>query len=186
MAEERARRVEGARLVGCREMGDAAARRMRRRAAEELGIDILVRHGLHDARPGDEHVARPLHHHREVGDGRRIDGAAGTRTEDDRDLRHDTRRQDVAQEDLGIATERDDAFLDPRAAGIIQADDRRADLHREVHDLADLFGIRLGQRAAEDREVLAEDEDGPAIDLAVTGHDAIAEERVRRPTRRGW
>ena len=35
--------------------------------------------------------------------------------------------------------------------------------------------MRLGQRAAEDREVLAEDEDEPAVDRAVAGDDAVAQ-----------
>src|SRR5690606_21525450 len=42
------------------------------------------------------------------------------------------------------------------------------------HDLADLLRMRLGQAAAEDREVLAEDEDEPAVDRAVSGDDAVA------------
>ena len=48
--EERAHLVEGRRLVGGGEMRDAAARRMRRRAAQELRVDVLVGHGLHDVR----------------------------------------------------------------------------------------------------------------------------------------
>ena len=89
---------------------------------------------------------------------------------------HDTGRHDVAQEDLGVAAQRRDAFLDPRATGIVETDDRRADLHREVHDLADLLGVRLRQRSTEDREVLAEDEDEPSVDGSVAGDDAVAED----------
>ncbi len=55
-------------------------------------------------------------------------------------------------------------------------DDRGADLHREIHDLADLLGVRLRQRSTEDGEVLAEDEHGPAIDRAVTRHDTVTQE----------
>ena len=165
-------------LVVGREMRHAAAPGVDARAAERLRIDLLVGHRLHDVRPGDEHVARPLDHDREVRHGRRVHRAAGARSEDHRDLRHDARRQDVAQEDLRVAAQRRDAFLDPRSAGIVEADDRRADLHRQVHDLADLLGVRLRERAAEDREVLAEDEDQPPVDGPVAGDDAIAEEAV--------
>jgi hypothetical protein len=168
--------VEGRCLVGRVQVGDAASRGVRRRAAEELRIDVLMRHGLHHVRSGDEHVARPLDHDREVGDRRRVDRAAGARPEDHRDLRDDAGRQDVAQEDLGVPAEGRDTLLDPRATRIVQADDRRADLHREVHDLADLAGVCLGQRAAEDGEVLAEDEDRSAVHRAVPGDDAVAEE----------
>ena len=140
-----------------------------------LAIDILVGHRLHHLRAGHEHVARAFDHDREVGDGRRVDRAARARTQDQRDLRHDAGGQRVAQEDVGVAAERDDAFLDARAARIVQADDRRADAHREIHDLADLLGVRLGQRSAENREVLAEHENEPAVDRAVTGDDAVAQ-----------
>ena len=169
--------VERLRLVVRREVRDAAARRVRRRAAERLRVDVLVGHGLHDVGSGHEHVARALDHDREVGDRRRVHRAAGTRAHDHRQLRHDARRQRVAQEDVGVAAERHDALLDPGATRVVEPDDRRADLHRQVHDLADLLRVRLGQRSAEHREVLAEDEHEPAVDRAVPGDDAVAEER---------
>ena len=83
--------VERLGLVVRREVRDAAPRRVGRRAAERLGVDLLVRHGLHDVRAGDEHVARPLDHDREVGDRRRVHRAAGARAHDDRELRDDAR-----------------------------------------------------------------------------------------------
>ncbi len=55
-------------------------------------------------------------------------------------------RERVAQKDIGVAGERDDALLDARAARIVQPDDRRADAHGGVHDGDDLGGIGLGQR----------------------------------------
>ena len=48
-------------------------------------------------------------------------------------------------------------------------------LHGEVHDLADLLGVGLGQRAAEDREVLRVDEDQPPVDPSVAGDHAVAQ-----------
>ena len=68
------------------------------------------------------------------------------------------RGEHVALEHLGIAGEAGDAFLDARAAAVVEADDRRADLHRHVHDLADLLRVALGQRAAEHGEILREDD----------------------------
>ena len=158
-------------------MGDPAAGRVRRRPAKRLRIDVLVGDRLHDIGPGHEHVARAFDHDREVGDGRRVHRSPGARTHHDRELRHDARGQGVAEEDVGVAAQRDHALLDPRPAGVVQPDDRRADLHRQVHDLADLRGVRLGQRSTEDREVLAEDEDQATVDGPVPGDHAIAEER---------
>ena len=133
-------------------------------------------HGLHDVGAGHEHVARAFDHDREVGHRRRIDGPTRARSHDHADLRHDTRGEHVAQEDLRIAAQGRDALLDPRAAGIIEPDHWGADLHREIHDLADLLGVRLRQRSAEDREVLAEDKDEASIDGAMPGHHAVAED----------
>ena len=104
----------------------------------------------------------------------RIHRAAGAGAHDQRDLRDHAASHHVALEHVGIAAERSDAFLDARAARVVEADHRRADLHRLVHDLADLLGMRLGQRAAEHREVLREDEHHAAVDGAVAGHHAVA------------
>ena len=88
-------------------------------------------------------MAGRLDHEDEVGDGGRVDGAARAGSHDGGDLGDDAAGQGVAQEDIGIAAEREDAFLDARAAGIIESDDRRSSLHREVHDLDDLLRVSL-------------------------------------------
>ena len=144
------------------------------RPAQFLLRDDLVGHRLHDVGTGDEHEARILHHEDEVGHRRGVDRAAGTRSHDDADLGDDSAREHVALEHFGIAAEAGDALLDAGAARIVEADDRRADLHRHVHDLADLLRVALGQRAAEDGEILAEDEDQPAVDRPRSGDDAVA------------
>src|SRR3712207_7140136 len=64
-------------------MGDAAPPRVDARPAERLRVDLLVGHRADDIGAGDEHVARPLDHDREVGHRGRVDRAARTRTEDD-------------------------------------------------------------------------------------------------------
>src|SRR2546429_2430888 len=42
------------------------------------------------------------------------------------------------------------SLLDPGSPRVVEPDDRRARLHRQVHDLADLARVGLGERAAED------------------------------------
>ena len=115
-----------------------------------------------------------LDHEDEVGHRRRVDGAAGARAHDHADLRDHSGALDVADEDVAVGAERDDALLDPGAAGVVEADHRRADLGGEVHHLDHLLGHHLAERAAEDGEVLAEDEDGAAVDLAVAGDHGVA------------
>ena len=175
VADQRSRQLQCLRLARREEVRDAARLVVDARAAQPLEIDLLVGHGLHDIRAGDEHVARALDHDDEVRDRRRIHRSAGARPHDERELRHDAGGQGVAQEDVGIAAEAHDALLDPRAARIREADDRRAVLHRKIHDLADLLGVRFGQGATEDREVLAVHKDKPIVDASVSGDDAIAE-----------
>ncbi len=45
----------------------------------------------------------------------------------------------------------------------------------EIHDLHDLGSVGRGERAAENREILGEQEHASPVDRAVTGDDAIAE-----------
>ncbi len=143
-------------------------------AAELLLRDFLVRDGLDDVRAGDKHIGGLAGHEDEVGDGRGIDRAAGASPHDGADLRDDAARQGVAQEDVRIARERHHAFLNARAAGIVQADQRRSIAHRQVHDFANLQGVGFGKRAAEDGEVLREDVHEPALDAAEPGDEAVA------------
>ena len=98
------------------EVRDAARRVVGRGAAELLFGDLLVRHRFQHVGPGHEHVARVPDHDREVGDGRRVDGAAGAGAHDRGDLRHDARGQRVAEKNVRVAGEGQDPFLDPRAA----------------------------------------------------------------------
>jgi hypothetical protein len=148
---------------------------MRDRAAQALSVDILVGHRLHHIRSSYKHVARALDHDGEVGDRGRVDRTAGTRPHHDRDLGDHTRGKGVAQENLGISAERCDAFLDPRSARVIETNHRRPDVEREIHDLAHLLGVRLGQGTAEHGEVLAEHEYQAAIDRAVPGDDTVTQ-----------
>ena len=98
MAEGEELAYHGERLgfVGALEVRDAAPRVVRVGAAELLVRHLLVRHRLDDVGAGDEHVARPLDHQDEVGDGGRVDGAAGARSHDRGDLRDDARGEGVA------------------------------------------------------------------------------------------
>ena len=131
-------------------------------------------HRLDDVGPGDEHVAGPVHHEDEIGDGGRVDGAAGAGSHDRRNLRDHAARKRVAQENIGIAGERPDAFLNARAAGIVQPDQWRAVLQGEVHHLADFLRVGFGERSAEDGEILREDVGEPAVDAAIAADDAVA------------
>src|ERR1019366_6635096 len=78
-------------------------------------------------------------------------------------------------EDLAVGTERDDALLDARATGVVDADHRAAHARGEVHQLADLLAHHLAERAAEDGEVLAEHADLAPVDRAVAGDHRVGQ-----------
>ena len=136
--------------------------------------DVLAGDRLDDVGTGDEHVGLLVDHDGEVGDRGGVDRAAGARAHDQRDLRDDAGGHHVAVEDVAVEAERDDALLDARAAGVVDADDRAAGLDGQVHDLDDLLAEHLAERSAEDREVLGEHADRPAVDRAVAGDDPVA------------
>src|SRR5678815_4515684 len=92
---------------------------------ESFFRDFLMRDGLDHVRSGDEHVGRVFHHYVEIRDRRTVNSAASTRAHDATDLRHDAARERVAQKDVCVTAKTNHAFLDTRAAGIIQTDNRR-------------------------------------------------------------
>src|SRR5207247_100013 len=55
---------------------------------------------------------------------------------------------------------------------------RRPDLHRQIHDLADLGGVGLAERSAEHREVLGEHEHRPAVHGAVPRDDPVPRDEL--------
>ena len=151
------------------------------RAAEGVEGDVLAGRDPDHLRAGDEHVADAVDHEREVRDRRRVDRTASAWTEDEAELRNDPARLDVAPEDLRVARERDDAFLDPRTARIVDADDRDPVREREVHDLDHLLGKYLAERAAEHARVVAEEHHVAPVDLREPGDHAVARHAARMP-----
>ncbi len=147
---------------------------MRDGSAQLFLSDLFVSHRLHNFRARDKHVRTVFDHEDEVGHGWRVNGAARAWAHDQRDLRNDPRSQHITLKDIGIAAQRGNAFLDSCSARVVNADHRGSNLHRMIHDLADLLGVGLRQRAAEHGEVLAEDEYHASIDRAVAGYDAVA------------
>ena len=171
--QEIAHVLEARLLVRRYERGDARLRGVAHRAAELFERDVLTGDGAHDVGTGDEHVRALAHHEDEVGHGGAVNRATGARAEHHRDLRHHTAREHVAVEDPAVRRERDDALLDAGAGAVVQADHGRADLERDVHQLVDLLGEHLAERAAEHGEVLAEHEDLATVDRAPSGDHTV-------------
>src|SRR3954454_11745523 len=158
------------------EVGDTRSAAVRVGAAQLVEAHLFMGYRLYHIGPGDEHVAQVPNHEDEVGDRRAVYGTTGAGPEDHRDLRYHTGHQGVPQKDVGVAPERNHTFLNPGTARIVQPNDRGASLERQVHDLADLLRVSLGERASEDGEVLREHVDQSAVDSARPGDNPITRE----------
>ena len=82
--------------------------------------------------------------------------------------------ESVAQKNIGVTRQRSDAFLNARAAGIVEADQRRAGAHGQIHDLANFPGVSFGKRAAKNGEILRENINQPAVDASKAGNETVA------------
>ncbi len=89
-------------------------------------------------------------------------------------MRDDAGCLDIALEDISVTRQAFNTFLNTRAARIIKANHRCADLHRLIHDLGDLARMCTRKCAAEHSKILRENKDQTAIDRAVTGDDTIS------------
>ena len=96
---------------------------MRERTPELFQGHVLASDGLYDVRAGNKHVARTLDHENKVGQRWRVDRATRTRSEDDRDLRNDSRCACIAMKDAAVSVQTRHAFLDACARAIVQSND---------------------------------------------------------------
>ena len=95
----------------------------------------------------------------------RVGAAAGRDAADDGDLRDALEQLDAGAEDPAVAGERGVALLQPRAAGLDEADHRGAGVAGQAQHADDRVGVRGAQRAAEEAGVLRVAEHRPAADL---------------------
>ena len=140
--------------------------------------NLLTQDALDYSRTGQEHVGSVLDHDGEIGEGGGIYGSTCARTENPGDLGNHSRGEDIPLENLPVAGERVDTFLDPGSTGIVEADERGAIAGGQVQDLADFLRHGLGKRAAGYREILCGHIDQPATNRAHTCHDAVTVEML--------
>lgn len=143
-------------------------------AAQLLAGNLFAGHRLDDGGARDMHDADLVNHKDVVRQSGTVHRAAGRRTDDDRHLRDDAAGNGIAVKDSTVAVQSVNGFLNAGSAAVVDADDRTAVAKGKVHDFADLGGMHLSQRTAEDRKVLAENVNDAPADRAVAGNDAVA------------
>ena len=154
------------------EVNHAGMGHVRFRAAQLFGGHVFAGDALDDRRAGDEHL-RLAGLDDEVGQRGAVGRAACAGSADQRNLRHCAREHHVRVKNFAVAGKGIDAFLNARAAGIVDEDEGRACLQGLLHDFGHFDGMDFAGRTAGDGEVLAGQMHQPAVDRCGAGHHAI-------------
>ena len=145
-------------------------------AAECFSGDLFAGNGFNNCRAGQEHLGCFLDHVNEVGQSWGVYSAACRWSHDSRDLRNNAGCNGVAPEDLAVARECIDSFLNTSSAGIVQAYARSTDFESQFIYVNDLSSVHFAKGAAFNGEVLCECEYESAVNGTVTGNNAFARE----------
>src|SRR5690606_22559316 len=100
-----------------------------------------------------------------------------TRTHNGRYLRYDPRSANVSIKNIGVSSQGFDAFLNSCSTTVVEANDRGAVLHRQIHDLANFLRMGLGKASPKNGEILGIDIDQPPRNGPVASHHPIPEIR---------
>ena len=111
-------------------------------AAQFFRRHFFIGYGFHNIGAGHEHVGGVADHENEIGNGRRIHIAPRAWAHNHGDLGNNAGSQSVALENLGIAAQRVDPFLNARTPGIQNADNRRAVTQGHILHLVDFARMR--------------------------------------------
>ena len=90
--------------------------------------DFFAGDGLDDVGAGDEHLGGLVDHDDEVGECGGVDVATCTCAHDEGDLRDHAGGLGVAEEDLGVQAQGDNALLDAGAGAFVNTDERDTSL----------------------------------------------------------
>ena len=145
-------------------------------AAQFFLGNFFAGNGFNNCRAGNEHFGSVLYHVDEVGQSRAVYSAACGRTHDSRDLRNNTGCAGVFEEDLAIAAQSVNSFLDTSTAGIIQANARSTHFESKALYFNDFVSMHFAEGAAFNGEVLSEYINQTAVNSAVTGGYTFARE----------
>ena len=161
-------------LAGRIEVGVTGHLAMYFRSAEFLHRNLFAENGLNDFGTGDKHFGNVLDYEDEVGQGGGINGTAGTRAEDHRNLRNHAARQGITEENLTVPGQCVDAFLDTSSTRVVDADQRNAHVQRIIHDLGDFTGVHKAERTAGYGKVLCKDGNRRTQNGSGTDNHAVA------------
>ena len=145
-------------------------------AAESFSGNLFAGYGFNYCRSCQEHLRGAFYHVDEVGQCRRIYGAACRRSHNCGNLRNNAGCNGIAPENLAIAGKSIYCFLDTGSAGIIQAYARSTDFKSQFVYVNNFRSVHFTKGAAFYREVLGKCEYESSVYSTITGNDTFAGE----------
>ena len=136
-------------------------------AAECFSCNLFTCYGFNNSRAGQEHLGCFLNHVNEVGQSRGVYSAACRWSHDCGNLRNNAGCNGVAPENLAVAGEGIDSFLNTSSAGIVQAYARCTDFQSQFIYVNDFSCMHFTKGAAFNGEVLSECKYKSSINSAV-------------------
>jgi len=170
--------MEGVILILSQEVRDTRNGGVGDGSAQCFVVHDFIGNRFDHFRSGDVHVPHALGHDDKVLQGGRVNAAAGAGSHNNADLRHHTRSLNVAVEYLAIGIQAVDAFLDARAAAVIDANHGHAGVHRQVHHTGNLLTSDFAKRAAHYGEILRVNADFSAVDGAKASDKTVTRDLV--------
>ena len=155
-------------------MSNPRTSRMNAGTTQVFLSNVFASYGLHHLRSGKEHIRSTFHHKSKVGKSRRINRTTRTRTEDTRNLRNNTRSEDVTLENLSITRQRIDTFLNTCATRVIDTDTRSTHLHGHIHHLTNLERHGFRKRTCRYGKILCKHIHQSSFNSSVTCYHTVA------------
>ena len=143
---------------------------------KSFGSNVFVGYCFDNGRTGNKHLADIIDHKDKICDTRWIYSTAGTVSGNNRNLWDVTGCHGVVVEDLAIACQGIDSFLDTGTAGIVDADNRAAALDGHFNCICDLETVLLAQCTADDGKIFWVNNYFLAADGSVSGDHTVIRE----------
>ena len=156
-----------------KKMRHTAFARVYIRAAERFIGNVDVAGCFYHFCAGYKKQADGFYGEHKVRDARRIYRPARAGTGDDGNLRNIAGSAHIIVENVAVSGQRVDAFLDARAAGIVDADQRAAGVYRSFDDVGDFLSVQKAERSALQRKILGIYGHLSAVDGPESGDDAV-------------
>ena len=146
---------------------------MSHRSAEFLECGFLSGHGFDHAWTGDEHITSFFYHEHKISHCRRINCSSGSWSHNNRNLGNNSRCPGITEENIPVAAQGVDSFLNSRSAGIIHPNDRNTRLHCQIHHFNYLAGMLFSKRTTARCKILGKSKKRSSVHQSMTCDNSI-------------